>query len=283
MFTLTALDAFAGEEAMIELEGEDGYLYYAYISVDAVVEGSELNLERTDVYLAPDETVEIPVTYQPDTAVLKTFLRENAKPYAEAAYDEDEQILRITAKEFLPEGDFIRLWVRLFDSNAETVLLAEQPIRIFIVENQLEVDEDASIEEFLVEAADKLKDLLQMGSSPKLTPEIKMLVTEVVNGLSEFTVEQLASHGEEIKDLEDQLLQVTGWNTDTSEADGVEEVEVMGAVLNLIYNGLSSGKISITNAEMPSGLSGSNMKALNMLELTTLRRMEKLRSFIRIL
>lgn len=243
-----------------------GTIYYFEIMIDAKAPGVKLELEKTAVYMEPGETVKIPVEYSPETAVLKTWIDQNHSNVISAEYEEEEKAIKITAAQGVVQFEGV-VWLALYPSEAAAQegedVLAEQWIDVTIVEKQLELDGSESTAEILDKADEKLDELLG-ASSGMVTPEIAKLVTEVVDALVEKSAGELEDeeNQDKIVALEEKLAAVVDYEDDIN-SDSVDSVEIVGAVLNLIYNGLTDGKVAIKDTEVPAGVTGSNLKSLD--------------------
>lgn len=72
------------------------------------------------------------------------------------------------------------------------------------------------------------------------------LVTEVVDALTENSDEELENIQEKIVRLEEKLAATIDFE-DAVNSDAADSVEIVGAILNLIYNEFINGKITIKN------------------------------------
>lgn len=262
---LEAEEVLTNEELGIELTDENGVRYFGWITVYAVMEGASLNVETTKVSMSVGETVEIPVSYQPDTAKIYANVGANEE-YLKVSYDETKQALVIRALKAYDEEDMdfeygIRIRVSLWESDADDAqLLAAERVRVYIVESQLGLTGDESVEEILDAAKERLSELIEEDEYFELTPEIVKVVRETVDALANKDIE---ANMEDIAALEEMLKAVMNSCEPIVDAEGVE-LEATGAILNLAYNGIGKGAIVVKEAETPSGQpSGYNTKTLD--------------------
>lgn len=221
----------------------DEFTTYYDEMVDLIVweEGIDLNVSVNQIVLEPDQSVTFDVEYSPEDAKLD--------------FDYDQDVIKVTNDNgtvtvtaiSVPDYGYAELGVILFDGKGEKVL-AEKWLQVIIAEKQLEA---TTVEEALTEATDKIKEALENGNEA----ELYKIVDEVVEILAKASQNELAANLKAIEELEAALSSDEYHVADEVHAENVE-LEVSGALLNLLSMGERNGKMIVRPVEDSTNASG---------------------------
>lgn len=203
-------------------------------------EGVDLNVSVDQIVLEPNQSVTFDVEYSPEDAKLD--------------FDYDRDVIKVTNENgtvtvtavSVPDYGYAELGVILLDGKGEKVL-AEKWIQVIIAEKQLEA---TTVEEALAEATDKIKEALENGNDA----ELYKIVNEVVEILAKAPQNELAANLAAINELEAALSDQFRVADDIHAED--VELEVSGALLNLLSKGERNGKMIVKPVEDPTNTSG---------------------------
>lgn len=214
------------EEMYIEVLGKD---------VNLVTSADQLILE-------PGESKTIDVTYSPADAQLDLDYDE---AFIKAAYADGK--ITVTASDELEESEATRLYIWL---NQGENYLTGKGLKIYIAPRQLET---TTVEEALKEAVSKIDGVLTEFIPGFIPPELYKIVDEVAEIIASAPKSEIEANKEAMDQLEEKLSEAADLRIEVHDDT---EIEVSGALLNLLAMGEPEGKMIVKPVEDASNASG---------------------------
>ena len=208
---------------------------YEDMYIEVLEAGVSLDLSVSQLVLEPGASASFDVTYTPEDAKVELLFYEAS---INAVYADGK--VTVTAAD-LEESTDEWLWIGLYKGEGESKeLVVEKEIPVYIVKKQLEA---TTVEEALAESSKKIEEAIENSDEA----EVEKIVDEVAKILTDAPQSELNANKDAIDGLEAILRKTTTFGSEvyTDKA----ELEVSGALLNLVSLGEDNGKIVVEQVE----------------------------------